>query len=258
MGISEIEEGKADIKSLVKTALTGEDVGCWLLIIDNADDADLLFADLNGPSLFSYLPFSRQGSILVTTRNRGVSDRFDIRGADAFAVGEMSMPEARELLQGNLTDSQFCNAESTEALLHLLACLPLAIKQTSACTVVNEMGTTKYLAYCRFSDKTQIELLSRDFEDRSLYQDIADPTATTWLVSFTQLLRSRPLAARYLKFICYLAEKDIPLELLPLEEDKMATDEALGTLKAYAFIQQREATDRFDIHQLPYNAWEIQ
>ncbi|KAH6662682.1 hypothetical protein F5X68DRAFT_144822, partial [Plectosphaerella plurivora] len=44
--------------------------------------------------------------------------------------------------------------------------------------------------------------------------------------------------------------KDIPRELLPLGEDEIDTNEAIGTLLAYVIILQRNAADRFDIHRL--------
>jgi hypothetical protein len=57
--------------------------------------------------------------------------------------------------------------------------------------------------------------------------------ATTWLMSFERVSRN-PLAAQYLRFMYFLAEKEIPGSLLPLADDPEA-DEAIGTLKAYAF-----------------------
>ena len=50
-------------------------------------------------------------------------------------------------------------------------------------------------------------------------------------------------------FMSFLAEKDIPAPLLP-PADKLDRDEAIGTLKAYAFITQRGEQDSFDLHRL--------
>ncbi|KIX10163.1 uncharacterized protein Z518_01244 [Rhinocladiella mackenziei CBS 650.93] len=58
-----IEEDGADIKLLVKNAMSQETCGSWLLIIDNADNVELLFSTA---ILCDYLPFSLQGSILFT------------------------------------------------------------------------------------------------------------------------------------------------------------------------------------------------
>jgi hypothetical protein len=42
-----INKDKADVKSLVKTFLSQESAGRWLLIIDNADDMEMLYSRAN-------------------------------------------------------------------------------------------------------------------------------------------------------------------------------------------------------------------
>jgi hypothetical protein len=49
--------------------------------------------------------------------------------------------------------------------------------------------------------------------------------------------------------MCFLAGKDIPQSLLP-PAGRLKTVEAIGTLKAYAFISQRKESDTYDIHRL--------
>jgi CO dehydrogenase nickel-insertion accessory protein CooC1 len=46
LGVGGIDEDTADVKTLVREALSRESSGHWLLIIDNADDPDLLFSDM--------------------------------------------------------------------------------------------------------------------------------------------------------------------------------------------------------------------
>lgn len=50
--------------------------------------------------------------------------------------------------------------------------------------------------------------------------------------------------------MCLLAENDIPTTLLVRGGDELEVDEAMGTLKAYAFITQRDGQDSFGIHRL--------
>jgi hypothetical protein len=45
--VPRIREDKADVKSLVKTFLSQESAGRWLLIIDNADDMEMLYSRAN-------------------------------------------------------------------------------------------------------------------------------------------------------------------------------------------------------------------
>ncbi|KAF7549262.1 hypothetical protein G7Z17_g6496 [Cylindrodendrum hubeiense] len=247
MGIPELDNNQVDVKILIKVALSQETVGPWLLVIDNADDKELLFGD---QGLCEYLPFSRRGSILFTTRNHEVATQLDIPVTNILNMAEMNLSEATQLLHKNLKRTQTRDMENPESLLSCLAHLPLAIKQASAYMAKTGMSTTKYFDYFQSSDRTQIELLSRDFEDRGRYKTIRNPIATTFFITFDHISRDAPLAAKYLEFICFLAEKDIPASLLPRGEDDLVVEEAIGTLKGYAFITEREVSSHFDIHRL--------
>ncbi|KAI6080516.1 hypothetical protein F4821DRAFT_55383 [Hypoxylon rubiginosum] len=244
LGVKGIEDDKADVKMLVKVALSHESAGSWLMIVDNADDLKL-FADA---TLSDHLPFSRNGSILFTTRNHEAAVRLSQN--NITTVAKMENDEATDLLRAGLKENQIHNAEGTARLLEFLTNLPLAIKQASAYMARTDMSASKYLQHCQSSDKTMVKLLSQDFEDRDRYKNINNPVATTWLISFNHITRDYPLAARYLRFICYLAEKDVPISLLPPGENKLEADEAIGILKGYAFVIERNELDSFDIHRL--------
>jgi len=94
-----------------------------------------------------------------------------------------------------------------------------------------------------------MKLLSKGFEDRSRYSSVGNAVATTWLISFERIARNA-LAAQYLRLMCFLAKKEIPTGLLAPGGDELEVDEAMGTLKAYAFITQLDGQDSFDIHRL--------
>ena len=245
--IQGIDDDEADIKLLVKAALSQSD-NDWLLIIDNADDVELLFG--TATSLCDYLPFSRKGSILFTTRNHTVVRKLDIRQANVIYTTEMSRSEAIELLQLNLDGAQISDSESTTRLLDFLADLPLAIKQASAYMDQTGITTTQYLEYCQSSDEHLIGLLGKNFEAPARYESIQNPVATTWLISFRHISRDSPLAAQYLRFMSFLAEKDIPKTLLPSSDSELDVYEAIGTLKAYAFISERTGQESYDVHRL--------
>jgi nucleoside phosphorylase/tetratricopeptide (TPR) repeat protein len=249
-----IENDNADVKALVKATLSDERAGQWLLVIDNADDSSLLFGDpkdADGESLplLSYLPSSPNGSILFTTRHHDVAVALDIPWSNTITVNEMSDAESLDLFKATIPEELVQDTESTMTLLNLLVNLPLAIRQASAYMTRNSMSTTQYLEIYQESDQGQMDLLSEDFNDRHRYKNIRNPVATTWLISFRQISEHNPLAADYLRFICFLAEKDIPLSLLPPAPKRRAA-EAIGTLKAYAFLTARERDDSYDIHRL--------
>ncbi|KAJ0337610.1 hypothetical protein COL922a_006603 [Colletotrichum nupharicola] len=150
-----IEGPKADVKTLVRTALERDDINSWLLIVDNADDTGLLF---NGPKLAAYIPSRRRGSILFTSRNSIMAARFD--GVRALNLSEMNAQEAARLLHTGLSESQIDNGQSTTQLLEKLTYLPLALKQASAYLKANiYTSISQYLEYCEASDEEQIKLL---------------------------------------------------------------------------------------------------
>ncbi|KAI1202102.1 hypothetical protein F5X97DRAFT_288002 [Nemania serpens] len=245
-----IDAEKADVKTLVKRGLSHKDAGSWLLILDNADDPDMMFQDAR---LADYLPFSREGSILVTTRNHQVAVRLGVPPRNIVTVQGMSDADATLLLHQNLRDNQIRDIDSTARLLEYLANLPLAIKQASAYMESNTNITiSDYFDFCKSSNTDMIDLLSRQFEDLHRYPGHSkeqNPIATTWLISFNHIAHHNPLAANCLKFISFLAEKDIPEFLLPAAP-KRGIKEAIGTLKAYAFVTERDTPDSFDIHPL--------
>jgi tetratricopeptide (TPR) repeat protein len=248
LGIDGIDEAKADVNLLVKAALDSENVGNWLLIIDNADDVGLLFDGANTKSITECLPFNLKGSILFTTGNNSTAVKLDIPQTNIITIPEMSSEEATDLLRTNLKESQINESNTTE-LLSFLDNLPLAIKTASAYMAMTGISTTEYLEFCRKSDEETIYLLSQDFEDRHRYKTTKNPIAAAWLISFDYISQNNPLAADYLGFLCFLAPKDIPRSLLP-SPDGRETAEAIGMLEGYKFITVRKDLGFFDIHQL--------
>ncbi len=247
LGVKGLDDDKADVRALVYAALARDDTGPWLWIIDNADDQELLF---DKQAALKDLPFNRNGSILVTTRNHEVAIRLDVPPLGLLNVEAMRRPESSKLLGQSLDEDQIRDTSGTNALLDFLADLPLAVKQASAYMAKTGMSTTRYFEHCQSSDEAFLKLLSNDFGDRGRYEAASNPVTITWLISFMHIARDAPLAAYYLQFISFLSEKDIPRSLLPAGDNELEADEAFGTLKAYAFINERIDTGRFDIHRL--------
>ncbi|KAF2148124.1 TPR-like protein [Myriangium duriaei CBS 260.36] len=245
-----IDSPDADVKSLVKSALDQLSKPL-LLIIDNVDDPSLF---VGSATLNQYLPNSRAGSLLFTTRTRDIAAKLDIRPADVVRIEELSRSDAQIMLREHLKKELIRDTESTSKLLDFLADLPLAIKQAAAYMHEKDMDTTKYLHYCISSDKNMTQLLSKDFYDRGRYKTIQNPITTTWMVSFRHILENFPLAAKCMMNISLLAEKDAPKILItPAEDtrvDDLDIDEAIGTLKAYSFITQRIDQELYTTHRL--------
>ena len=254
--IPRVDDDKADVKELVKARLSQESAGKWILIVDNADDFELLYkrADESSPSraLHEYLPFSPLGAILFTTRDRDAATRY--AGSNVIEIEEMDEADSRELLKMSLQNQRLIEDEGgTTKLLKLLVNLPLAVMQAVA--YLNAKGATiaEYLRIYEESSDSVIKLLSKDFEDRRRYPDMKNPIATTWLISFEQIRLRNSLAADYIAFMCCIKEEDIPRDLLP-PAPQFEQTEAIGTLKAFGFIKERLERNSYDMHRLVHIA----
>jgi len=67
LGISQAAEDKEDVKELVRRYLSSERAGQWLLIVDNADDMEIVTGSKQVRGIADYLPHSNEGLVLFTT-----------------------------------------------------------------------------------------------------------------------------------------------------------------------------------------------
>jgi tetratricopeptide (TPR) repeat protein len=258
LNIPRRDEKGADIMRLVQNYLSDENTGRWLLVFDNADDMDMWskpVSEQTSNRLLDYLPKSKHGKIVFTTRDRKVAVKLAPR--NIVEVREMNSDAATELLQKYLVEYDLAaNSDATKALLAELTYLPLAIIQASAYIKANGVSIADYLSLLAEQDESTIELLSEDFEDDGRYENIKNPVATTWLISFERIQQRDPLAADYLSFMACIEPKEIPRTLLPEGPSRKKEMDALGTLDAYSFITRREAgVDQvFDLHHLVHLA----
>ncbi|KAL4995248.1 violaceus kinesin [Aspergillus recurvatus] len=254
MGIAQtigLQEVKAsDAKERVKAYLSQINGQKWLLIFDNADDTDMWVGDGAGATeLAKFLAPSEQGHILFTTRNRKLA----VRLASPFVI-DISEPDTEtsvKILEEALQRKELLeNRDETTALLERLTFLPLAISQAAAYINSNDIKLSDYIALLKEQESDVIELLSEDFGDDGRYQDIQNPVATTWLISFQQVQRLNPLAADYLSFMACINPRDIPQSLLPDAPSKKKKFDAVGLLKAFSFVSEQVADHALSLHRL--------
>ncbi|KAL4812736.1 violaceus kinesin [Aspergillus spinulosporus] len=245
VGIRDVKP--ADAKERVKVHLSQASGHKWLLIFDNADDVGM-WVD-GAPNLANFLPQSEQGHILFTTRNRNLA----VRLASPFIV-DVSEPDAdtsvkileKALLRNDLLE----NSDETIALLQQLMFLPLAISQAAAYINSNDIQLSEYTALLQEQESDAIESLNEDFGDDGRYQEIQNPVATTWLISFQQLQQINPLAADYLSFMACINPRDIPQSLLPEATSKKQKIDAIGLLKAFSFVSEQVIDNALSLHRL--------
>ncbi|KAJ9132607.1 Kinesin light chain 1 [Pleurostoma richardsiae] len=255
LGISGCEDDKANVKKLVQDHLSSESAGQWLLVFDNADDLDMWIGKSTQESgrLIDYLPRSRRGSIIFTTRDKKTAVK--LAGRNIIEMSEMDETGARHLLQECLVDLDLLDSqEDATALLVWLTYLPLAIVQAAAYINENGIGLRGYLSLLDEQEEDVVDLLSEDFEDEGRYRDVKNPVATTWLISFEQIRQRDRLAADYLSFLACVDAKDVPQSLLPPGQSRKKETDAIGTLLGYSFIAKRSADSALNVHRLVHLA----
>jgi hypothetical protein len=112
--IPQIKDKGIDLKQLIKDKLSDEGFGKWLLVVDNADNTDVLRqTPQDGSSLMpleNYLPNSSNGSIIFITRTRKAAGDYSL-GAILEAT-EMDEAEACQVFETYLAPKHIPEEES--------------------------------------------------------------------------------------------------------------------------------------------------
>lgn len=260
------DDPKTDMLPLVKTWLEKEQHGRWLMVIDNADDTELFFAQRRASKKASasshegelgrYLPDCSHGAILVTTRNLQAGSRLT-QGRPPIEVGKMDGDETAALL-GSRLGGFGISPEEIAALSSRLEHLPLALIQAAAFIQENRITVREYLGLLDKSDQHVTDLLGEHFETVGRDREALRSIAETWVVSFEQIQRQDKLAAELLSLMSLFDRQSIPLKFLTIyceeqEDEQRGGDlqltKALGLLKAFSFITADNGNN-FDMHRL--------
>ncbi|KAL4943217.1 hypothetical protein BDV06DRAFT_211251 [Aspergillus oleicola] len=243
MGIAQtiglLEIKPADVKECVKAYLSQLSGHEWLLIFNNTDDMDIWVGSNAGATgLENFLPQSEQGHILFTTRNRKLA----VRLASPFVVDvpELDTKTGVKMLEKALLRNNLLENTDVSAM----------ISQAAAYINSNDIELSDYTTLLKEQESDVIKLLSEDFGDDARYQDIQNPVATTWLISFQQIQQLNPLAADYLSFMACINPRDIPQSLLPEAPSSKKKIDAIGLLKAFSFVNEQVKDHALSLHRL--------
>jgi tetratricopeptide (TPR) repeat protein len=249
-------EDKRDIKELVKQQLSSTTAGKWLLIIDNADSKNVLFGSKSSKGVIDYLPESEDGLTLFTSRYQTVTQ--SLVGSDVLELEKMTEQEAISFLKESLVRKDLIrdNAITIELLIEL-DYLPLAIAQAAAYINTKKTSIAVYLRLLRNSAEDATSLMSEEFGDNMRYNNSANAVATTWVVSFNQILEDDTIAADLLAFMSCIEWKGIPYSILPAVQPEARMMAAIGTICSYSFAVKRNNEDIYDMHRLVHLATRI-
>ena len=250
------QSSESDILRIVKEWLENKRSGRWLMILDNADDAEIMYGS-GSIRLANYLPKSDQGSILLTTRFQKVGASFTST-RNVIKLQLMTLIESELLLRARLSDERSEENHSLyQELARELERTPLALVQAASFMSQNCISLDIYLRMYRESDMSKIRLLSEDFEDDIRDSDAKNPIATTWIISFDYIRMHVPQAAELLSLMSIMDAQNIPDFLMPQGEDAISFNKAIGTLEAFGFISTKKQLPGpiqqhrlFDLHRL--------
>ena len=242
------------VKKVVQDYLSTYKAGRWLLVFDNADDVVMWIGSQGNERLLSYLPTNDMGAIVFTTRNKKTA--IALAQHHIVEVTEMDHKTSALMLRKHLQTPALVDVDTkaVKDLLDFLGNLPLAIVQAASYIDKNSSSPAEYMDLCQEQDNEIIELLSEDFEEDEKYGNRKNPVATTWLISFNQILDCDPLAADYLSFMACIEPRDIPLLLLPPGNSRKKEVDAIGTLCAYSFVHRQVQKSLLQMHRLVHLA----
>ncbi|RYN15404.1 hypothetical protein AA0112_g12764, partial [Alternaria arborescens] len=125
------KDPQADVFKLVHDWLRDAKNGRWLLVLDNADDAAVLSPTHGGAlHLSRCIPWSRHGSVLVTSRTKRAA-RQVVEDSDIIPIEPMHDAAAHALLRKKLRDADEDDNSITK-LATTLDHMPLALVQAAA------------------------------------------------------------------------------------------------------------------------------
>ncbi len=223
----------------------------WLLIFDNADDLKMVY---------DYLPAGEKGHILLTTRAYsmgGIAKRVEIEKMDS-EQGALFLLRRAGIIQQDAPPSGASKADYSKAkeVSEAMDGLPLALDQAGAFIEETVCSLADYLAIYQ---KQRAELLK---QRGGIASSHPEPIATTWSLSFEKVEQANPAAAELLRFFAFLHPDAIPEEiitggasqlvstLLPVAEDPIQFNRAIGELLKYSFVRRDPKTKTLAVHRL--------
>jgi tetratricopeptide (TPR) repeat protein len=283
------KDPQADVYKLVHDWLRDEKNGRWLLVLDNADDAAVLSpqtsngqrsqaddgSDSNDSSdgnssalrqqLSRYLPPSRHGSVLVTSRTRRAAMQV-VEDSDIILIEPMDNAAAHTLLYKKLGDkgNKPGKDDGIAELAVALDYMPLALVQAAA--YIRERrprcSVQQYLKEYRQSDSRKTSLLNQGAGHLRRDEAASNAILITWQISFDHVRRTRPSATDLLSLMSFFDRQGIPEALLRSQGSNTENEQVLAvglddgfeddvlTLQDYSFITVTADEKMFEMHGL--------
>src|SRR3989440_162250 len=223
----------------------------WLLILDNADDLDLVL---------DFLPAGGNGHILLTTRAHATGTLAHSINLETMnqEEGTLLLLRRAKLLATTATPDQASKEDraAAEVIVRIMDGLPLALDQAGA--YIEETGCS-LADYLDLYSTRRKELLQRR---GSLPADHPAPVATTWSLSFQKVEQVDPAAADLLRLCAFLSPDILPEEIITegaaelgpalasIASDPFKLNEAIEALQKFSLVRRDPFAKALSIHRL--------
>jgi tetratricopeptide (TPR) repeat protein len=222
----------------------------WLLILDNADELEMVRP---------FHPTDGQGYILLTTRAQATR-----RLAQRIEIDEMDINEGSQFLlrrttaidsNATLDAASSTDQDTAKEISQAMGGLPLALDQAGAYIEETQCGLAEYL---RLFQLRKEELLQRRGK---LTTDHQESVGTTWSLAFEKVQQANPAAADLLRLCAFLDPDLIQEEIItggaselgsvlqPVASDPLKLNDAIGTLLNYSLVH-RNPDHSISVHRL--------
>ena len=223
-----ISDSTADVFQLFRAwLLDRRQRRTWLIVLDNADDAQILrqYSNATGhpqtqdqvqqsEQYLDYLPVCEHGALLATSRNRAAALHI-VSPDDIINIGPMEKAHGIAMLQKRLGPSVAQSVAELSQLATELESMPLAMAQAAAyirqrsprCSVRQYLNKLS-------SRSTRLDILNYNAQDLRRDHGAQHCVLKTWQISFDQIRRLRSSAADLLSLMSFFDRNSIPEALL--------------------------------------------
>lgn len=220
----------------------------WLIVLDNADDEQILLESPNpaghhqgrdqvqqSEHYLDYLPVCEHGALLATSRNRAAALHI-VSPNGIINIGPMDKTQGIAMLQQKLGGSVAHSVTELSQLAAELESMPLAMAQAAAyirrrsprCSVRQYLDKLS-------SRSTRLDILNYNTQDLRRDRGAQNCVLKTWQISFDQIRKLRSSAADLLSLMSFFDRNSIPEALLHnrfLEQDEIPKPKLLRQTKA--------------------------
>lgn len=199
----------------------------WLIVLDNADDAQLLRQspsqagddqrrdhEQQSERYLDYLPVCEHGTLLATSRNRAAALSI-VSPDDIINIGPMDETQGIAMLQQKLGPRIIDSVRVLSQLARELDSMPLAMAQ--AASYIRERtprcSVKQYLDKLT-SEQTRLDILGQHTQDLRRDRDAQNCILKTWHITFEHIRQRESSAADLLSLMSFFDRNAIPEALL--------------------------------------------